>query len=116
MSDITKSNDYKMCIQLLRFQSKEDLEDKISEIAELIQDACKYGNPNRDMLKEDLKSLNEHLEEIENCDKCVSETDTITEEIGNVNISNTTDRKQFKEVCNFFIFVNIMHYFCIFNR
>ncbi|KRT86643.1 hypothetical protein AMK59_237 [Oryctes borbonicus] len=97
-NDITKSEDYKTCIQLLRFQSKKGLEDRISKIAELIQDECKSNNPNKDALKKDLNTLYDYLEEIEGCDKHISETDILVEEVEKVNIDNTKNRRQFKEM------------------
>lgn len=85
-------------MQLVQIQSKEDLQEKILEIADLIRDECKQGNPNKDKLKADLEILYEHLEEMENSEKYVSETDILVEEIENVNINNTKNRAQFRKV------------------
>ncbi|GJQ82482.1 hypothetical protein Trydic_g14472 [Trypoxylus dichotomus] len=97
-SDITKSEEYGTCIQLLRFQSKDDLQDKLSQIAELIQDECKANYPNKDSLKKDLNTLYEYLDEIENWDKDVDVTDMLVKEVEKVKINNTNNRKQFKEM------------------
>lgn len=83
---------------MLQFQSKDDLEDKLSQLTELIKNECKPSNPNKDALKADLKIIYEYLEEIENCDKATSEADILVQKIENVNITNTKNRKEFREV------------------
>nr|CAH7723359.1 unnamed protein product [Callosobruchus chinensis] len=93
--DITKSDEYKQCVQLLGFLSKAELVPKISTIINILSPKVKSTDNNKiadflNKLEQHLKSMNDfNMDELQDAVEEIEHEETIEETMDN--------RKQFKE-------------------